>query len=545
MAYTYNLPAPLCLEGNLSENWRRFSQSFKIYLEAAGLNEASDTRLIAILLNTVGENALAVYNTFPKLPKDRKLDDVLKQFHLYCNPKTNILHTRHLFYNRTQQIGESFDNFLTDVKAKASQCGFKKECYEEMIRDRLVFGTIDKDSQEKLIKNGDPPLENVIASLRTAEITNSHIKEIQNSCQAHDKIYSVSSSHTNKYTKDKQIKYSKEMYNNTVKTCNKCGYSHNYAQCPAFGKTCAKCQKTNHFAKVCRSSNKNTNKNVSEVHLDSETEDNYFCGALTSTFFIDSLAWYEKINVEGSEVNFKLDSGADVNIIPMNLFQEITKNSSKPLTLNKTSANLESWNGYKTPIEGIIKLKIKTNNIDTEETFCVAGGKQSIPILSRDTCVKLNLIQRMEISEVSKPQLIQNALKHKKYYDLDSKPRTENFTPGQKVYYKDNERSIFWKPATIVKLNINPRSVTIKDDNDGSSKVRNSWFIKSKGSRHPNNLNVCSGVSPSPQISPQRHWARRITHDAVQVCNDRVNNVPSASKRTVRLPSYLNDYVLY
>ncbi|KAL4712232.1 hypothetical protein ACJJTC_011093 [Scirpophaga incertulas] len=35
-----------------------------------------------------------------------------------------------------------------------------------------------------------------------------------------------------------------------------CGYNHKYGQCPAFNKTCAKCKKRNHFAKMCHSSPK-------------------------------------------------------------------------------------------------------------------------------------------------------------------------------------------------------------------------------------------------------------------------------------------------
>lgn len=32
-------PSTLSLEGNLKENWRRFSQAFEIYLIASGINE--------------------------------------------------------------------------------------------------------------------------------------------------------------------------------------------------------------------------------------------------------------------------------------------------------------------------------------------------------------------------------------------------------------------------------------------------------------------------------------------------------------------------
>lgn len=59
-----NVPSQLKLEGNLNENWKRFKQSFEIYLLASALEKSEDERKIAILLNLIGEEALEVYNTF-------------------------------------------------------------------------------------------------------------------------------------------------------------------------------------------------------------------------------------------------------------------------------------------------------------------------------------------------------------------------------------------------------------------------------------------------------------------------------------------------
>jgi hypothetical protein len=35
--------------------------------------------------------------------------------------------------------------------------------------------------------------------------------------------------------------------------CSKCGIKHDQNKCPAEGKTCAKCKKLNHFARMCKS----------------------------------------------------------------------------------------------------------------------------------------------------------------------------------------------------------------------------------------------------------------------------------------------------
>ena len=53
------------LEGNLSENWRRWVQRFDLYLTASGKIEKDEKVQCAILLHgTIGEEALEIYNTF-------------------------------------------------------------------------------------------------------------------------------------------------------------------------------------------------------------------------------------------------------------------------------------------------------------------------------------------------------------------------------------------------------------------------------------------------------------------------------------------------
>ena len=47
-------PGPLSLQGNLSENWRRWKQQFTIYVTATGKTSASDEVKFAIFLHLVG-----------------------------------------------------------------------------------------------------------------------------------------------------------------------------------------------------------------------------------------------------------------------------------------------------------------------------------------------------------------------------------------------------------------------------------------------------------------------------------------------------------
>ena len=63
-------------------------------------------------------------------------------------------------------------------------------------------------------------------------------------------IEPAESTHYARHKRDKQSQKS------LVRDCKYCGSSHKHGKCPANGKTCQKCSKVGHFAKVCKSKEK-------------------------------------------------------------------------------------------------------------------------------------------------------------------------------------------------------------------------------------------------------------------------------------------------
>ncbi|XP_073964731.1 uncharacterized protein [Choristoneura fumiferana] len=232
MAATFNLPEKLCLTGDLPSNWRRFKQELSIYLIASALDGGKDSRKIAILLNTIGEEGVQIYNNF-KLETEAKYEDVIKAFDDYCEPKKNILYSRFLFYSRNQQPGESFDQFYKDIKSLSRNCDFADA--DEAIRDRIILGTTDKGEQERLLCLGDVKLDDAIKKLRLSEISKLQTKALHDSQNCNTTSAEVH-----------KVEF--------IIKCRWCGGKHerNVSKCPARGSKCTKCGKFNHFAKVCR-----------------------------------------------------------------------------------------------------------------------------------------------------------------------------------------------------------------------------------------------------------------------------------------------------
>jgi len=86
----------LILTKNIAENWRRWER-FRLYMTASGVSEKEEEVKIAILLHTIGEEALEVYNTLHVIPSgddDISMEDVLMAFKEYCSPLKNIVFER-------------------------------------------------------------------------------------------------------------------------------------------------------------------------------------------------------------------------------------------------------------------------------------------------------------------------------------------------------------------------------------------------------------------------------------------------------------------
>ncbi|KAJ3597959.1 hypothetical protein NHX12_001474 [Muraenolepis orangiensis] len=85
---------------------------FQRYMIASGAVDKEETVKIAILLDAVGEEALAVYKTLTitVAGDDMTMEDVLKALDDYCSPlKKNVVFERHQFWSHTMSPGMAVD----------------------------------------------------------------------------------------------------------------------------------------------------------------------------------------------------------------------------------------------------------------------------------------------------------------------------------------------------------------------------------------------------------------------------------------------------
>ena len=182
MASGFNLPPPAPLEihdQNAAEKWKKFSLAWNSYSLATELNKKSQAVQVATLLTVIGEEARDVYSTFTDWAEEGdqdKISPVLQKFATYCQPRKNVPFERYRFNRRTQDVGESYDQYKTALRKLAEGCEFDTITPDEMLRDRLVFGIRDSKVRERLLRESKLTLAKTDEICRAAESMQAQIK---------------------------------------------------------------------------------------------------------------------------------------------------------------------------------------------------------------------------------------------------------------------------------------------------------------------------------------------------------------------------------
>ncbi|CAB4026344.1 Hypothetical predicted protein, partial [Paramuricea clavata] len=408
-------PPPFSFEGNVSHGWKIWEKHFNFYLTATESDSKSDKVKTSILLTCIGPKGREIYETFTfSQETDKlKLKVVLEKFSAYCNPRKNITILRHQFFTYSQHEGQSFNDFVIELKKRASECEFETLA-DSLIKDMIVCGVADQSLRERLLRDADLTLAKAIDAGIAAEETKRHAKELEKHQQSSD-IHQVY------HSKERKLKESSRAPDDVIKKYKFCNGSHQRGNCPAYGKRCRTCNRKNHFAVCC------SQKSVKCVtEQDKSSDDEFFIDMVKVTDTNQNLStegdgentpipksmptnaspnvftvnntksdWSVTLGVNGTDVNFKIDTGAQCNVIPKRLLSNL---SPRP-KLKTANVQLSAYNGTTIPVAGKCIAQVKHRRQTIPILFMVVDS-DSVPILGLNTCDKLNLIKQVyQISE--------------------------------------------------------------------------------------------------------------------------------------------------
>lgn len=444
-------PKELCFDGNLNENWKVWKQELTLYITATEKTKKSDEIKSSILLSCIGKKGREVYNTFTIDDENKmKFDIILAKFEQFFSPRKNVTFLRYKFLTCKQIDGQSFDEFITELKKLSEGCELG-DIRESLIRDMLIIGIIDNHLRQRLLREPNLTLDLAIQYGHAAEETKSQAKILKRSTEK------LNASQIDSFKSDnRRNEHKHNSSNDYFKNCIFCGGSHKRGSCPAYKKACSNCKRIGHFAKCCtKKSVRNVNKaeTISSENSDSEDDGSFFIGAIKSDFescnhnfnlndafenfvtqennnyiykdssytednysklndllvndfyiknsieiFANNLnnsmcnEWNIILSTNGTEVKYKLDTGAEANVISISDIKKLYKSPK----INPTKAKLSAYNGTSIPVVGCSILSLKVNDRCFPVLFIVS--EKSFPaIIGLRSCTRLNLIKRIDI----------------------------------------------------------------------------------------------------------------------------------------------------
>lgn len=423
--------------GNLSAEWQKWKKSCNIYFEACEIAKKDKKVQVNILLHIIGEKCREVYEQFNE--EIQTVDQLLKKFDDFFIPKKNLAVERHRFFTRNQKDLESTEQYVFELNKIAAKCEFK-DLQNDLVCSRFICGVRDVGLSERLLREPDITLKKALDLCKLAEISrmqaqnmktelqqsyNNHIHEISQdttgieppTCDVHvvnrrpahsharrppptpsrtsassavrenrihhntDKssFLKQRSAYTKTYTRDSAPESTSRDQRSITNRCGNCGRSHRRMECPAYGVRCDNCGRMNHYARMCRSARR-----VYALQEDSSDQVISYNNNKNSD-------WSVQLKINNAWISFKLDTGADVSVLPKRFLGSIGLEAGD---LTKTSIKLHGYSGGNIPVVGKCFLKVNYKENTYFIKFIIANV-DSPPVLGRSSCEELNLLKRI------------------------------------------------------------------------------------------------------------------------------------------------------
>lgn len=396
MADTYSVAPPEPFNFKCPSEWTKWIRRFERFRSASGLSEKPEERQVNALVYTMGDNADDILQSFELSEDDKKVYKTVKgKFDSYFVKRRNVVYERAVFNRRKQEEGESIETFITALYSLAEHCEYGN-LREEMIRDRIVVGVRDSTLSLKLQLKEKLTLDDAVTQAREAEM----IKKQQPLVRGEPKESTASVSVVHKKERGSKTKKGpgfKQAASGQM--CTRCGRSpqHDRQHCPARDAVCHKCSKRGHFKAMCRSSKK-----VGVVHQEiSEGECDYDEAFLGTIGTGNSNPWIVSLQVMNETVDFHIDTGAEVSVIPDQVYKKLGSPSLTP-----SDQALKGPSNEVLPVKGRFAAKLAYGDRVTEQQLYIAEGLHR-PLLGRPAIESLQLVQRVRGIQTGKLDPVQ------------------------------------------------------------------------------------------------------------------------------------------
>ncbi|CAB3993335.1 Transposon Tf2-9 poly [Paramuricea clavata] len=381
MAKVLDLPAipPFSVSETSSsaQRWDKWTNSLDYYIRASGISDQKQKR--AILLHLAGAEVQEIFETLPDTGEDYKT--ALEKLNAHFNSCKNIAFERHVFRQATQRAGESMDAFVTRLRTLAKTCQFDTSL-DEMIRDQVI---------EKCASN------DLLSIARSFELADRQALEIEQKFESSTHLNSIE---RNRDFQQPRRNSAKREDNNRQKcVCYCCGNEGHRAkdvQCPALDKTCRRCGKSGHFARVCRQKTnkpKQYRENARQLEQsDDDSSENECLFTLTAHNVHHRSDSLHMLEIEHIPVQMLIDSGASVNVLDLETYHRLK--ARKGVQLMPSTLPVYAYSSTtRLNILGTVSGRVKCNSAEIVAKFVVVHDQHAGCLLGRQTATQLGLLR--------------------------------------------------------------------------------------------------------------------------------------------------------
>ena len=400
MAMQFNKPRFDWEEKDCLSELEQFKQECSVLFQGP-LSEMKDAQKAGLVVNWIRRQCVMTLHSMGiKLDRPKTVFDSLEK-NFRPESKPTLSHFK--FRGLKQKSMESCD--MSELRLSIVECRYPEIVQDELLKDQFTFGLMIKEIQDHLLGEilAEDTLEKCLLESRKIES-----KIEQRKLLAIKAAVSYDSIQTNRSRgKFRSKSQGRGRSASSIRNCKYCGKFHNRGNCLAYGKKCQKCGKDKHFKAVCRSGGsdkrdqsrdhsrqrpkKGKNKKFHEVNESGEGVMDDLTEQVQSLFYND--IHFNSVNSKmhttlhcttpdgwSSDQTFKVDTGADGNLMPISMFSKLFPKVSLDTlsqTINK-GVTLFTYNDTEIKQFGTCSVKLSFQRRSQVCKFFVVEHKTAI-----------------------------------------------------------------------------------------------------------------------------------------------------------------------